>query len=160
MKQVEDTQTQELPLDTPVVEETKEQLAARWHLALLATEAAKKVIAEESDLRKKVFALYFPAPTEGTNTVEFAGGWKLKGTYKLDRKVDEAALPAIFQALRDMYQVDAGLIVKPEPKLDTKAYKALRDINPEAAKLFETCLTIKPQSPTLELVAPKNAAAE
>jgi hypothetical protein len=81
-------------------------------------------------------------------------GWTLKLTHKIDRKVDEAALPAVQEQLR-LLEINPDPLVKMKPDLDTKAYKALKLVNPDAAKVFEQALIIKPASPTLELVAPK-----
>ena len=147
-----------------MTEETKELKQAEkmarlgeWYKSVQEAAAVKPIIENEQALRKEVMGLFFPTPVEGTNTVDLEGGWKLKGVHKLDRKVDEAALEAVMKKLREEYQYNADTLIKQEPKLDTKAYKALVTINPEAAKAFEEALTIKPGSPTLELIAPKES---
>jgi len=126
-----------------------------WSLAMQAIEEAKAAIAKEQALRKEVADLFFFTPTEGVNTFELEQGYKLKLTYKIDRKIDEAALDAVRKQLaEDKINIDTLLSYK--PSLDTKAYKGLMQVNPEAAKVFDQALTIKPASPTLELVAPKS----
>lgn len=131
------------------------ELINRWSLALEeATKVAKPLIAAEQALRKEVIASLFPTPKEGTNHLELAQGWKLTLGYKVDRKIDEAALPAIRLALSDM-GISADTLVKMVPALELKAYKGLREVNEDAAKVFEQALTIKPGSHTLELVPPK-----
>lgn len=138
---------------------TPEQVAKleEWRLAKIAAEEVKPVIEREQALRKEVFALFFPEPTEGTNNFGLEADWKLKGVYKIDRKIDEAALPAVQSQLREL-GVNPDPLVKMTPSLDTKAYKSLQTLNADACKVFEQALTIKPGSPTLELVAPKEKA--
>lgn len=113
------------------------------------------IIAKEMKLRKQLFAMAFPAPTEGTNNVDLPHGWKVKATYKLDRKIDEASLPAVLETLRKL-DVVADALVRYKPEIDTKAYKALSEPN---RAVFDSCLTIKPASPTIELIPPKGAVA-
>lgn len=127
-----------------------------WHQAVLAAQEAKKVVEAEQSLRKEVMALFFPEPVEGTNKFDLEAGWSLKATHKIERKVDEAALPAVLQQLREM-GVNPDTLIRTKPDLDTKAYKSLVQINPDAAHVFEQALTIKPGSPTVELVPPKAA---
>lgn len=127
-----------------------------WHQAVLAAQEAKKVVEAEQALRKEVMALFFPEPVEGTNKFELEAGWSLKATHKIERKVDEAALPAVLQQLREM-GVNPDPLIRTKHDLDTKAYKSLAQINPDAAHVFEQALTIKPGSPTVELVPPKAA---
>lgn len=127
-----------------------------WHQAVLAAQEAKKVVEAEQALRKEVMALFFPEPVEGTNKFELEAGWSLKATHKIERKVDEAALPAVLHQLREM-GVNPDPLIRTKPDLDPKAYKSLVQINPDAAHVFEQALTIKPGSPTVELVPPKAA---
>lgn len=125
-----------------------------WHQAVLAAQEAKKVVEAEQALRKEVMALFFPEPVEGTNKFELEAGWSLKATHKIERKVDEAALPAVLQQLREM-GVNPDPLIRTKPDLDTKAYRSLVQSNPDAAHVFEQALTIKPGSPTVELIPPK-----
>lgn len=125
-----------------------------WHQAVLAAQEAKKVVEAEQALRKEVMALFFPEPVEGTNKFELEAGWSLKATHKIERKVDEAALPAVLQQLREM-GVNPDPLIRTKPDLDTRAYRSLVQSNPDAAHVFEQALTIKPGSPTVELIPPK-----
>lgn len=127
-----------------------------WHQAVLAAQEAKKVVEAEKALRKEVMALFFPEPVEGTSKFELEAGWSLKATHKIERKVDEASLQAVLQQLREM-GVNPDPLIRTKPDLDTKAYKSLVQVNPDAAHVFEQALTIKPGSPTVELVPPKAA---
>lgn len=122
-----------------------------WNTAVAQVATCKPLIAQEQELRKAVMAEFFPTPKEGVNNLDMGQGWTLKGTYKIDRKVDEAALPAVKEQLREL-GINADTLVKYKPELATTSYKAL----PEQARLiFDTALTIKPGSPTLELIPPK-----
>ena len=122
-----------------------------WQNAKAEANKVNPIIEKEQALRKEVFDLFFPAPTEGTNKFDLPEGWVLKGTYKIDRKVDEQAVPAITEALRGM-GVNVDLLVTYEPKLKTATYK---ELTAEQRVVFDQALTIKPGSPTLELVPPK-----
>jgi hypothetical protein len=123
-----------------------------WNDAVNAVDTvAKPIIAKEMALRKELFAMAFPSPKEGTNNLDLPNGWKAKGTYKLERKIDESALPAIMDALRKV-DVVAESLVRINHDLDTAAYKALSDAN---QAIFNQCLTIKPASPSFELITPK-----
>jgi hypothetical protein len=134
--------------------EERELLLKNWYTSLMAAKEAKLVIEKEQVLRKKVSDEFFPEPEEGVNTIELAGGWKLKLTHKIDRKLDEAALPAIQAQLKEM-GINFDTVVRYKPDLDTKVYKSMKTHNAEAIKVFDQCLTIKPASPTMELVEPK-----
>lgn len=131
---------------------TEEQikLLEEWRLAKAEADAVKPIIAKEQELRKQVFAAFYPDPKEGTNTLNLAEGWKLKGVYKLDRKIDEAALPAVTEQLREM-GVNADTLVKWTPSLKTATYK---ELTAEQRAVFDQALIIKPGLPTIELVAP------
>lgn len=122
-----------------------------WHLALAEAAKVKPIIEKEQALRKEVMSLFFPAPKEGANDFPLPQGWTLKGTHKLDRKIDEAALPAVKEQLREKgYNPDPLIDLK--PSLNTAVYRTLSDDN---RKIFDQALTIKPGSPTLELKPPK-----
>lgn len=122
-----------------------------WNTAVAKAVECKPLILHEQELRKAVMAEFFPAAKEGVNNLDMGQGWTLKGTYKIDRKIDEAALPAVKEQLREL-GVNADTLVKYKPEVATTVYKTL----PEQARLvFDTALTIKPGSPTVELVPPK-----
>lgn len=130
------------------------QLLVEWELALMATKEAKLIIAKELKLRKEVIAALFPLPNEGTNILDLSSGWRLKYIHKLERKLDEAVLPAVNEQLRTL-NVNLDTLVYRVPVLDLQQYRTLCTISPQAALIFDQALTIKPASPTLELVPPK-----
>lgn len=134
----------------------KHQRLQTWYHAKFAADAAKFVIETEQIYRKEIAELFFPDATEGTNNLELSEGWKLKLTYKIDRKVDGAVLLDVQKQLREM-GVNPDLLIDMKPSLNIKAYKGLQQINEDAVKVFEQALIIKPASPTLELVQPKSS---
>jgi hypothetical protein len=134
--------------------EPKQAKLQEWHEALQAAAAAKPLVEKEQALRKEVSAMFFPDPVEGVNTIELPSGWKLKLTHKIDRKIDETVLQAVLTELRSK-GINFDTVVNMKPELATKTYKAMMISNKEAVKVFDTCLTIKPASPTMELVEPK-----
>ena len=125
-----------------------------WNTAVAQVVQCKPLILQEQELRKAVMAEFFPAPKEGVNSLDMGQGWTLKGTYKIDRKIDEAALPAAFAQLREI-GFNADTLVKYKPEVATTIYKTLPD---QARLIFDTALTIKPGSPTVELISPKDKA--
>lgn len=122
-----------------------------WNTAVVQTVAAKELIAQEQELRKAVMAEFFPTPKEGANNLDMGQGWTLKGIYKIERKVDEAALPAVKEQLRQL-GVNADTLIKYKPEVATTIYKTLSE---QARLVFDAALTIKPGSPTVELIPPK-----
>ncbi len=130
------------------------KLAGMWFKALEDAEAAKTVIERERVLRAELVAMAFPKPKEGVNSLALPEGWTLKADYKLDRKVDEAALESVVENMAKKFGIDGHLLVRYKPELDKKNYKAL---TAEQQKVFDECLVIKPGSPQLELKAPKVA---
>jgi hypothetical protein len=105
----------------------------------------------EMDLRKKIFASYFQAPVEGTNTAPLSMGWVLKGQYKIDRKVDEAMLLTL-QPLFKEHKIPVKELVIYKPELALRVYRGLDE---EQLKIFDQVLVIKPGSPSLEITKPK-----
>jgi hypothetical protein len=146
-------------VNNPMTHEEKMALMARWHQAKIAVEGFKSQIEEERDLRKQVIENLFESPKEGTNKCDLPQGWSLKLTYKIDRKIDEAALPAIKAKLTEM-GVNSDVLVTYKPELATKEYKALQTLNEAAAKVFDEAITQKPGSHTIELVPPKESFAD
>lgn len=107
---------------------------------------------EEMKLRKEIFEECFPTPVEGTATIDMPEGWTLKGTYKLTRSIDEAALPAVLAELRK-HKVSTDTIITYKPNLSLSNY---RKLDPKWQRVLEQAMTVKPGAPTLELVAPKS----
>ena len=129
-----------------------QNLLAEWEKAKAAVPAAALVISREQDLRKKVIATVFPAPSEGVNKLDLANGWALKATCPVTRTVDDAAFDLLRPKLAEL-GVIADTLVKTKLSLETKAYRNLSDAT---RALVDEALTIKPGSYTLELVPPKS----
>lgn len=140
-----------------MTETEKRTLLIEWSQAQAKLAEVKSLVENEMRLRKQVMAAYFPTPVEGVNTCQLESGWEMKATYKIDRKLDEAALPAINIELRGM-NVNPDPLVRLKLELDTAAYKSLTQINPAAAKVFEKAMISKPASPSIELKPPKAKA--
>jgi len=145
---------QQEPTIPAASEEEKAALLARWYELKQQLASVKHLIEEERELRKQVQDTLFPNPKEGVNNYALQGGWSLKFTFKIDRKVDEPALPAVYELLRARNLIPESYIDY-KPQLNTKEYKELKKQYPEAALQLEQALIIKPGSHTLELVAPK-----
>lgn len=105
----------------------------------------------EMILRKKLFAEAFPAPEEGTNSFNLPDAYVLKGTHKLDRKIDLAAYNQLLPNLRKA-EVPVDRLLKWDPSLVTGEYRTL---TPAHLHLFDQILIIKPGAPSLEIVLPK-----
>jgi len=118
----------------------------QWSIACSELKVLK---AKESALRKKIILDLFPMPKEGTNIYPLPAGYKLKMTSKLDRKVEEASVNAVLEKIPEHYR---DRLVKYTPSLVLKEYRLM---NEEDQKIFDHALDIKPASPSLELVAPK-----
>lgn len=132
-------------------------LLIEWTQAQAKLAEVKPLVENEMRLRKQVMTEYFPTPVEGVNTCQLESGWEMKATYRIDRKIDEAALPAINTELRGM-NVNPDPLIRIKLELDLTAYKSLVQINPQAAKVFEKAMISKPASPSLELKPPKAKA--
>jgi hypothetical protein len=104
----------------------------------------------EMAARKQLFTHFFPSPKEGTNTYDLPDGYKLKGTYALERKVDEA----VWQVNREKF-AEAKIpetVIRWTPELAKSNYN---ELTAEQQTFFDQCLIIKPGAPTLEITKPK-----
>jgi hypothetical protein len=129
-------------------------LITEWYSLTKEIEAFKeKQMKREMELRRLLVAALFQTPAEGTQYEDMPAGWRLKLQYKIDRKVDEAALPAVKDRLREI-GVNPDLYVVNKPELSLTSYRLLTE---EQRQILDQALIIKPASPTLELVPPKPA---
>lgn len=108
---------------------------------------------EEQLLRQKIFKGMFHDPKEGTNSVDLADGYVLKGKRTINRTVDDAAFKASIEELAKN-GVPTDQIVKYKPELVTSEY---RKLTAEQMNLFDTVLIVKDGMPGLEIVKPKRA---
>ncbi len=131
----------------PVQEVTQEDLNLWYKL----TEELARVKVAEMELRKKIFGAKFPSPVEGTNTIPLTEGWVLKGQYKIDRKVDEAAVVALTPVLKE-HKIPIKELIIYKPELAIREY---RNLDEAQMAIFNQVLLIKPGSPSLEIVKPR-----
>lgn len=120
------------------------KLLAEWREAVEKLDELKNL---ELDLRKKLFAGAFPAPSEGTQRVTLLDGTVLKGSLRLNRRIDPEALQEV-----NLPEEIKSRVVRMKPELDIKMYRTLCD---EDRAKFDACLTIKPGTPTLEIETEK-----
>jgi hypothetical protein len=156
-----------IPPDQLCEEDIDDWAAAEAELA--------RVKNREMLLRLKIFKHFFTSPSEGVNATELPNGIIVKGTYKISRNVDEAALAALKQySIADMrsfltqlgmdvtafaddvkvvdaLKISTDKLLKYEPSLVTAEYRTLTE---EQRTIFETCLAIKPATPSLEVKKP------
>lgn len=126
-------------------------LLTQWQALVAKIAAAKALVEQEQELRKAIFALAFPKPEEGTQRMDLGEGWKLKAVHKVDRKLDEAALPAVLKQLRAR-KVAVDELVTYKPSLCVSIYKALPA---DLRAIMDEVVTSKPAMPSLEVEAPK-----
>lgn len=112
-------------------------------------ETMKELKKKEIDLRIKLADHYFPNPDEGTNTVDLGNGWKVKDKHKINRKCDEASFDAVFKELPEGTK---DRLIKYKPEVVLKEYRRL---SLREQKIFDQALIIKPGTPELQLVEPK-----
>jgi hypothetical protein len=140
--------------EIPENQATQQDLV-KWFQLTQEIEKMKPLIEQERILRKKIAALYFPNPTEGTNTFELndGTGCVLKYGHTIERKVDEAQLLAMRDVLAES-SISVDDLIRRKPELEKKAYNKLTD---EQRALFDQALIIKPGSITLEITLPAKA---
>lgn len=98
----------------------------------------------EADLRIKLLDQIFgDAIIEGTKTVEL-GGYKVKGSFALNFKLDAKAVDEAFDELSEAER--ACLVYK--PSLSKAVYKALEDYEREGLDEF---ITVSPSMPTIKI---------
>lgn len=131
----------------PAPQTTQEELNTWYALQ----QKLDEIKTQERALRKKIFAAFFQAPKEGTNTASLTDGWVLKGGHVINRKVDVALLTTHVADLRE-HNVPTDELVKYKPELVLPEYRKLND---EQRNLFDRVLDIKIGSPSLEIVLPK-----
>ena len=121
-------------------------LLLEWHELHLRQKQLKD---DEMELRLKLVGHFFPTPDEGTNTVDLGNDWKVKDKHAINRKCDEASFEAVFEKLPEGSK---DRLIKYKPELVLKEY---RKLPLREQKIFDQALIIKPGTPTLTLVPPK-----
>lgn len=106
----------------------------------------------EAENRRILFAGAFPNPVEGTQRHKLPDGRTIKGQYKIGRKIDEAALPATLQHMRELGVANADVLVSYKPSLAKREWNTLSDDNKLA---FSAAVIATPGMPTLDIEMPK-----
>ena len=120
-------------------------------------------VAAELGARKAMLALCYPehkpgAELEGNHNIELGNGYKLKGVFGTNYKVNAEALPGV---LIDLTAAGASgdhasnTLFKYTPELSVTAYKLLM---PTVKAIADGCITTKPASPQFEIIEPKAKA--
>jgi hypothetical protein len=133
--------------------ETRDKLIVAWKTAKEELAIAKVA---ESQLRKLVIETLFPThKEEGTENFELGNGYKVKAVFKQTYSLSADDVVGCLEQMAELDEagkVYAERLVKFKPELSTSEYKKL----PEPYKaLIDLILTVKPASPSLELVEPK-----
>ena len=110
--------------------------------------------------RNLAIGTFFPninqITAEGVENFELGNGYKLKCTFKLNYKLDktdkvDTMLDTLSETGEDGKFV-AERVVKWSPNLSLSEY---RQLSPEHKKLIDSVLTVKPATPSHEIVEPK-----
>ena len=108
--------------------------------------------AQENEYRRILFAATFPNPVEGTQKHTLPDGRKVKGQYKINRKLDEAALPATLARMRELGVANTDALVNYKPSLAKREWNTLSD---EMKLEFSPAIIATPGMPGLEIEMPK-----
>lgn len=136
----------EQPTDFPPIDPMSDELSEllnEWHAAKAQ---ANEWAAKETALRLRIFGGLFPTPVPGAgNKVKIPYNMALIGTYRLNYRVDEAAMsqsrsliePATFEE-----------VITFKPSVRDGAFRALPDAD---RNLFVPFVTVSPGTPGIEL---------
>lgn len=107
--------------------------------------------AKEIELRKELFATAFPNPEEGSkyNKLDLPNGYMLQGDYKINRRVDEAALDTV---RKEMDPIAFGRTFRFKPELSKSGFKDLTD---EQKRIASQAIIAAPGTPSLAIVQKK-----
>lgn len=126
-------------------EEAFERLQ-RWYTTKLELSELKTSEVLE---RKDLAGYYFPNPREGTNRLELGGGFHLKMTFPINRKVDEDAFNAV--KVKDIKRLklpmDDLFIMKP-----TLSLSAYRELDDEQRAFIDELLDSDDGTPSMDIV--------
>lgn len=106
---------------------------------------------KELEMRKELFAIAFPNPEEGSkyNKVDLPNGYMLQGDYKINRRVDEGALPIVRE---EMDPVLFARTFRFKPELSKSGFKELTD---EQKRIASKAIIAAPGTPSLAIVQKK-----
>lgn len=136
---------------TPELTQEHFELLEEWRLLVTYLATVKPNIDREKELRAQIVAGFFPKPKEGVNDLKLDENWLLKATCKIDRKINIETFKTVSDQLLKEHKINSETLVKQDPVLIIKNYKALTE---GQKRVFDQTLTIKPASPTLVLIPP------
>lgn len=114
-----------------------------------AKQNAEQWAQKEVALRKQIFAEAFPSPDVGTNKVKLPHGMALIGTYRMNYRIDQAAL----EESRSLIPAETlEAVINYRPEIRDGKFRALSD---EEQLLFAPFVTITPGTPGLEIKSAK-----
>lgn len=130
--------TEENPLDLNALD----VLLTDWHEA----EKQKNYwVEKERILRQQIFERAFAQPKIGTNKVRISHGMALIGDYRINYRIDQAAL----EASRGFIPPETfDAVVNYRPEIRNSAY---RKLEPKTQLLFSPFVTETPGTPGLEI---------
>lgn len=129
--------------DTPVANlDELDALLTRWHEAGKNAAAWSEI---ELKLRNQIFAMMFPNPERGTNKARINHGMALVGDYRINYKIDKAALEATRSIISPAI-FDAVISYRPEVKAG-----GWNKLGEDDKKLFGPVITETPGTPGLEI---------
>lgn len=145
-------------------DQERDKLIMAWQ----ATQGQLEIVkTQELKLRNQVIAALWPQATTGTQSLELSGGWKLKGSFTQNFKINREHQPndpektrygKLIAAMIALSKIDAAgaLIAKRLIKWDADLVKKEYEEMPAQYKaLIEPLITMSQGQPQLELVAPK-----
>jgi hypothetical protein len=145
MSGIEQRNGQRKPMD---LQHQQLNLVQEWNEA---KEQLKYWTEKESDLRSKVVQDIFKSDkTEGTETIELTGDWKLKVTKKLNYNVSNKD-ETLTNILNSLPALVAQNVIRWNPDLNLAVY---RKLDTTMRELLSPVISIKPAKPSLELVPP------
>lgn len=136
-----------LPTQTEVDLLTNEELLAEWYALCELKVKVDPIFIAEKMMRDVIVARFFPDKPEGTTNYDLGDKWQLKCTVQYKREILDEVLPAVMAELHAR-GISTESLIKFEPKLDTRAYKAQ---NAEVTALLDTAIVTKPQSPQVTI---------
>jgi len=125
------------------------QLLAEWEEDKRMLERYKE---REMNKRLLLFAGAFPNPKEGTQKHLLPDGRTISAQYKINRKVDEAALAVTLAALKEAGVANTDALVRYKPELAIREWKSLSE---DSKLTFSPAIISSPSAPTLEIIPAK-----
>ena len=127
------------------------QLLSEWYELKQQLDTIK---AKEMEVRKQVSSIFtIGVNEEGSETIDFAEGYKVKKTQKFNFTCDpiERIEEVLSQIDFEKYPGVSG-VFRFKPELSITIYRTLPD---EVKSLVDSVITVKVAAPTIEIIPPK-----